>query len=80
MELLKGHRSRQQEEHLAAALVLNLVAEACDIAERLEIDLLPQEPIERQIKQAPRIGRICWPAGRRESAIACRKISTLTPS
>jgi nicotinamide mononucleotide (NMN) deamidase PncC len=53
VELAKGQRSRQQEEHLAAALVLNLVAEACDVSERLAVDLLPLERIEREAKQAP---------------------------
>jgi hypothetical protein len=46
LELVKGRRSRAKEERLAARLVLNLVAEVCGIAPRLELDLLPEERVE----------------------------------
>ncbi len=57
IELVKGRRTRQQEEHLAAAVVLNLIAEAAGISDRLLTDLKPDEPIERAIKLAPPMWR-----------------------
>jgi nicotinamide mononucleotide (NMN) deamidase PncC len=53
VELVKGRRSRQQEESVAAAVVLSLVAEACGLAERLPVDLSAEERLERAVKQAP---------------------------
>jgi len=53
VELLKGRRSRAQEEQLAAALVLNLAAEACGLGERIDASLLPDERLETACSQAP---------------------------
>lgn len=43
LELLKAGRDRAAEERLAAALLLNLVAEACGAAGRLDLPLLEGE-------------------------------------
>lgn len=43
VELLKGRRSRSQEEHLAACLVLDAVAEASGLDQRLVPQFLPEE-------------------------------------
>jgi len=46
VELQKGHRIRQEEEQLVARLVLNMVAEACGLEGRLELDLLEGERLD----------------------------------
>lgn len=46
IELIKGRRTRAEEERLAAALILNAIGEAGDIAERLALENLPDEPLE----------------------------------
>ncbi len=43
VELIKGQRSRGEEEHLAAATVLNLAAEFKGLTDRVDPGLLPQE-------------------------------------
>jgi nicotinamide mononucleotide (NMN) deamidase PncC len=43
LELLKGHRSRAREEAIAAAMILNLIAEFKCLLSRIDLDLLPQE-------------------------------------
>ena len=53
LELEKGRRSRMEEERLAGRLVLNAVAEACGLAERLDLDLLNFEQVERTAVTAP---------------------------
>jgi nicotinamide mononucleotide (NMN) deamidase PncC len=53
LELTKGARSRAEEEALAAALVLNAVAEACDVADRLDVPLLEGEHLEQARIDAP---------------------------
>ena len=53
VELLKGHRTRSQEEHLAAGMVLNAVAEACGLEERLAMDLHPDEHLVEARAEAP---------------------------
>ncbi len=53
VELLKDRRSREEEERLAAALVLNLGAEACGISERIDAGLLPGERLELGRSQPP---------------------------
>ena len=45
LELHKNARSRAEEERLVTRLVLNVVAEACGVAGRLELDLLPGERV-----------------------------------
>jgi hypothetical protein len=50
--LLKGARTREQEERLATALILNSIADACDVEGSLEAS--PRdEPITRRSKTAP---------------------------
>lgn len=53
LELIKGRRSRFEEEQLVAAVILNLIAQTCDIGERIEIDLAPEEQIVETCTQAP---------------------------
>jgi len=53
LELSKGRRPRADEERLVAALVLNIVAEACGLDDRLALDLLPGEREETTRTAAP---------------------------
>lgn len=43
LELLKGKRDRDAEEELAARLILNAMAETCEVSERQHLGLLPAE-------------------------------------
>ena len=62
----KDVRQRGDEEDLVDALVLNAIAEACDLAERLPLDLLSDERIAESILGADywhlRVldGRVAW--------------------
>jgi hypothetical protein len=53
LQLQKDRRTRAEEERLAGRMLLNVVAEACGIAERLALDLLEDEHIEQSRTQAP---------------------------
>ena len=53
LQLQKGRRARAEEERLAGRLVLNVVAEACGVAQRLSLDLLEGERMEESRTQAP---------------------------
>ena len=53
VQLQKDRRSRAEEERLAGRLLLNVVAEACGVAERLSLDLLEGEQVEESRTQAP---------------------------
>jgi len=53
LQLQKDRRSRAEEERLAGRLVLNVVAEACGVAERLTLDLLEGEQVQESRTQAP---------------------------
>jgi len=53
LQLQKDRRTRAEEERLAGRLLLNVVAEACDVAERLSLDLLEGEQVEESRMQAP---------------------------
>lgn len=53
IELVKGHRSRVDEESIASALILNLVAEVCGLDDRIPLDLLEGEDLQCQEKTAP---------------------------
>lgn len=48
LELQKDRRSRDEEETVAARLIVGLLAEACGIENRAAIELLPGETIERR--------------------------------
>jgi hypothetical protein len=48
LELQKDARSRADEEQLVSRMVLNAVADACGIAERLDLPLLAGENVESQ--------------------------------
>jgi nicotinamide mononucleotide (NMN) deamidase PncC len=52
--LVKGARSRDEEEHVVVSLVLNMIAERCGIAARLMVPLLPAETLEQTDAVAPR--------------------------
>jgi len=54
VELVKGRRTRVEEEHVAAALVLEAVAEACGVEEQLDPGLAPEEPVDECRVVAPR--------------------------
>ncbi len=52
LELQKGHRSCEMEEQLAAHMILNQIAQACDIQECIELDLLETEAFSEQHTRA----------------------------
>ncbi|MEX2092162.1 MAG: CinA family protein [Pirellulales bacterium] len=52
-ELLKGKRTRAEEEAVAAELVLHAVAEACGVASGPPRDPSVEEPVTRREKRAP---------------------------
>ncbi len=54
VELIKGRRTREEEEQVAARLVLNAVAQACGLTERLDPGLAAEERIEERRVTAPR--------------------------
>lgn len=51
--LTKGARSRAEEEHLVAGMLLNLLAGASELPVQLELPLLPGETIEHARTEAP---------------------------
>ncbi len=53
VELQKGRRGRAEEEQLVACLVLNAVAEACGLEERLTPPLLAEERFDERRVVAP---------------------------
>ena len=53
VELIKGERTRPEEEAVASALILNLIAEVCGIDDRVPLGLREKEAVERREKQAP---------------------------
>ena len=53
LELTKGQRSREEEERVVAALVLNAVAEVCGVDDRLDLGLLASERVETTRTVAP---------------------------
>jgi hypothetical protein len=53
LQLQKDRRSRAEEERLAGRMLLNVVAEACGLCERLALDLLEGEQVEESRMQAP---------------------------
>ncbi|MHB1037755.1 MAG: CinA family protein [Pirellulales bacterium] len=57
LELCKGRRSRAEEERLVSRLVLNLIAEACDLDERLTLDLVEGEEVQTTRTVAPQAWR-----------------------
>lgn len=54
VELVKGRRSRAEEETLVTDLVLNAVAEACELSQRRPVGLLSEEPIHARSMTALR--------------------------
>ncbi|HVX62540.1 MAG TPA: hypothetical protein VHC19_18120, partial [Pirellulales bacterium] len=53
LELVKGPRSRPEEERVAEAAILNLIADACGLTERIETALAPEERILERRAEAP---------------------------
>ena len=45
LELEKGRRSRADEEHLVARMILNALADACGVPARLDLALSPGEEV-----------------------------------
>jgi nicotinamide mononucleotide (NMN) deamidase PncC len=54
LQLKKGRRSRAEEEQLVGRLLINTLAEACRVKQRLPLDLLKGEQIDRSQTVAPR--------------------------
>ncbi len=84
LELVKGRRSRFEEEQLAAKVILNLIAETCDIRERIEINLAPEEQIIETRTQALQAwqdllaGRIACAGAQGQPATAIRTAAIAT--
>lgn len=53
VELVKGERSRAEEEAVATQIVLKAAAEACGLANNLPANLTSNEPVVRREKIAP---------------------------
>jgi nicotinamide mononucleotide (NMN) deamidase PncC len=53
LELQKDRRTRAEEERLVGRLVLNLLAAACNLLDRLELDLFEGEQVEQSETVAP---------------------------
>jgi nicotinic acid mononucleotide adenylyltransferase/nicotinamide mononucleotide (NMN) deamidase PncC len=74
LELVKGRRSRPEEERVAEAAILNLIAEACGLTARVETALAPEERILERRAEAPPAwqellaGRIACTGARGEAA------------
>jgi hypothetical protein len=68
LQLVKGLRSRQQEETLASTLLLNLVAEVCQLKQRLELQLHADEQVVSTRSVAPRAWQLLL-AGRTEAVL-----------
>ena len=71
LELEKNARSRQEEEHVVSRMVLNAVADACGVDERLDLPLFEQERVEVQEVAAPPPWQDLF-LGRVETIDACR--------
>lgn len=75
VELVKGKRSRQQEEELATTLVLNFVAQAAGLDDRLALDL----GVDEQLVLADAVAPPDWQKllmGQVETAPCGQKIET----
>ncbi|HTU25583.1 MAG TPA: CinA family protein, partial [Pirellulales bacterium] len=53
LELEKGARSRDEEENVAAGVLLNLLAECCGLAERVPVALRGSETLQASAIDAP---------------------------
>ncbi len=53
LELVKGRRTRTEEERLVRAMVLNAVAEASGLDDRLALELVEDEHVESSHAEAP---------------------------
>lgn len=53
LDLLKGQRTRGEEESVVAGLVLNAVAEVCGVADRVDLVLFNGETVETAVANAP---------------------------
>lgn len=54
VELVKGRRTRGQEEEVVTHLVLNAVAEACEVPRRRSAGLMADEPLQARDFTAPK--------------------------
>ena len=70
LELTKGRRGRNEEESVAAALLLNSVAEAFGIDARLELPLAQNELLQTLSTPAPLMGQELL-LGKRQSYSQC---------
>ena len=53
LQLQKDRRTRAEEERLAGRLLLCMIAAACDLPDRLHLDLLEGERVEESRTEAP---------------------------
>lgn len=53
VELVKDRRTRAEEEHVAARLLLNATAQACGLREQLDVGLKDDEPMVERRASAP---------------------------
>jgi hypothetical protein len=59
LQLQKGRRTRAEEERLAGRLVLNVVAEASGVPQRLSLDLLEGEQVQESRTKPRSPGKSC---------------------
>ncbi len=69
LELQKAARGRAEEEQIVSHMVLNAAADACGIAERLELQLLDQENVESRQNHSPAAWQDLFLGGARWSAL-----------
>ncbi|HEY2839853.1 MAG TPA: hypothetical protein VGJ26_11930 [Pirellulales bacterium] len=65
LDLIKGARSRLEEEEVAAAMLLNVAALAAGLAERVPLRLRPGEQVEEHCVTAPELWRQLFTGARR---------------
>jgi hypothetical protein len=53
LQLQKDRRTRSEEERLVGRLLLNIIAAACDLPDRLHLDLVEGERVEESRTEAP---------------------------
>ncbi len=59
LELEKGARTRDEEETLVAGILLNLLAECCEVSLRVPVALTASEKLQASSIEAPVRGRLC---------------------
>jgi nicotinamide mononucleotide (NMN) deamidase PncC len=78
LPLAKGQRSRAEEEQLLSHVILNLVAEACGLSERLPLALREDETPRRHEAEAPLAWRELLLGNR--TALGCHALTDHDPA